>query len=265
MATFDFHMHTDSSPDGHFSALQMCESAIEKGLTQIAITDHCDFPDWITDDYANRVERSWREQTNALSAVEGRLSLSRGIEIGSPLLDPALTDKVLNAHPYDFILASLHQLGRHPDFYYLNYSEIDILKTLDQYFDGLLDIVNWGRFSSLSHLTYPFRYIPDGLSPKDYSRWDDQIDAIFKGLIEKGLSMEINTSGIRKRIGIPSPDLPLIKRYRKCGGEMITIGSDAHYAEDVAANIDDVLELARSVGFRYVAVYKDLKPTMLPI
>lgn len=265
MPAFDFHMHTDSSPDGHASALEMCESAIQKGISHIAITDHLDFPDYITDDYKNRTERSWKEQTAALAKVSDRITLSRGIELGSPLLCPELTKETLENHHYDFVLASLHQLGRHPDFYYLNFSEIDILKTLDEYFDGLIDIVNWGQFCSLSHLTYPFRYIPDEFTPENYNRWMEQIETVMKGLIEKNLSMEINTSGLRKRIGITSPDLPLIKFYRELGGEMITIGSDAHYTEDVGAGIDETIQVAKDLGFKYAATYMNQKPTMVTL
>jgi len=265
MATFDFHMHTDSSPDGSASALQMCEAAIAKGITHIAITDHLDFPDYETDQYAARTERSWAEQTAAKEAVAGRLTLERGIELGSPLLDVALTEKILAAHPYDYVLASLHQLGRHPDFYFLDYSQIDILATIDAYFEGLYDIVKWGKFSTLAHLTYPFRYIPDNLRPADYSRWDDHIDAILKGLAARGLAMEINTSGLRKEIGVTSPDFPLIKRYFDCGGEFVTVGSDAHYLQDVGAGIDDGIALAAKAGFRYITVFENGKPKPLPI
>ena len=265
MASFDFHMHTDSSPDGHASAFDMCCSAIEKGIKHIALTDHLDFPDYETDDYANRVIRSWDEMTSVLPRVEGKLIVSRGIELGSPLLMPEVTDEVLNTHPYDFVLASLHQLGRNPDFYFVDFTKVDIIRTIDEYFTGLYNIVEWGRFSSLSHLTYPFRYIPKELAPNDYSRWMDQIDEIFKLLIDKNLSMEINTSGLRKAIGVTSPDMPLIKRYKELGGQMITIGSDAHYAQDVGADIDTAIEMAKTVGFKYAAVYKELKPTMISL
>lgn len=265
MATFDFHMHTDSSPDGHASALEMCQSAIQKGFTHIAITDHLDFPDYDTDHYAERTERAWAEMSKLDSQVGDKLQVSKGIELGSPLLMPEVTDTVLKTHPYDFILASLHQLGREPDFYFVDFSKVDIIKTIDDYFDGLIAIVNWGQFSSLSHLTYPFRYIPKELAPSDYSRWMDQIDVVMKGLIDKNLSMEINTSGLRKAIGVTAPDLPLIQHYYDLGGRMITIGSDAHYVQDVGAGIDETIELAKSVGFEYAATYKDLKPTMVKL
>lgn len=265
MATFDFHMHTDSSPDSSATAMEMCQSAIDKGLTHIAITDHLDFPDYETDDYANRKERSWREQTAAKSALEGKLHLSRGVEIGSPLLDPALTDAALAAHDYDFILASLHQLGRHPDFYYVDFRQLDVLPTLDEYFTELIEVVEWGRFQSLAHLTYPFRYIPEAVRPTSYDRWMDQIDTIFRLLRDKGLAMEINTSGLRRPIGVTAPDLPLIRRYRELGGELITVGSDAHVPEDVGAGIDEGIELARTAGFRYVAIYENKQPILLPI
>ena len=36
----DTHVHTDNSPDGHHSAMYMCECAEMAGLRAIAFTDH---------------------------------------------------------------------------------------------------------------------------------------------------------------------------------------------------------------------------------
>ena len=126
-------------------------------------------------------------------------------------------------------------------------------------------MAQWGRFHSLAHLTYPFRYFPEDKRPADYRRWEDTIDAILKTIIQKSIALEINTSGLRQTIGKTLPDLPIIRRYRELGGEAITLGSDAHRPVDVAANIGDGLYLAKQAGFRYTTVYYDGKPEWLPI
>ena len=127
---------------------------------------------------------------------------------------------------------------------------------MDRYFDATLELVKWGRFHSLAHLTYPFRYIPAEKRPADYSRWQDRIDAVFRALRDRDIALEINVSGLRNPlVNSAHPDLPLVRRFRELGGEKITVGADAHRPEDMGAHIRDGLLIAREAGFRYTAVY----------
>ena len=44
------------------------------------------------------------------------------------------------------------------------------------------------------------------------------------------------------------------------GGEIITIGSDSHTVEDIAANSADGTGIARAAGFTRAAYYRKRKP-----
>ena len=79
------------------------------------------------------------------------------------------------------------------------------------------------------------------------------------------MALEINVSGLRQPIGKTLPDLPLIRRFRELGGELITVGSDAHRPEDIARPIGDGLTIAKEAGFRYVAAFFGGRPELLPI
>ena len=61
----------------------------------------------------------------------------------------------------------------------------------------------------------------------------------------------------------PLPDI--LARYKEMGGELITIGSDAHVPEKIAGRFEETAEILQSLGFRYYAVYSDRKPQMLPL
>lgn len=263
MATMDFHIHTDSSPDGTASAEETCRAAIAAGLTDVALTDHWEAVDYVRDNYAERSEQAFANATRVREQFAGTLRVARGIEIGCPLFDKALTERQLALHSYDFVLASQHQLGDAPDFYFLDYGEIDIPATLDAYFEQLLRVAKWGCFQSLAHLTYPFRYIPASQRPTSYDRWIGVIEEIFRTLAQSGKALEINTSGLRKEIGLSQPDLPLIRRFRECGGEFVTVGSDAHRPHEVGADIDRGLQLAVEAGFSYVTLFYEQQP--LPV
>lgn len=52
-----------------------------------------------------------------------------------------------------------------------------------------------------------------------------------------------------------------MKLYRETGGEIITIGSDAHSAEYVGCCVRETQALLRTCGFRYFCTFEGGKPT----
>lgn len=65
----------------------------------------------------------------------------------------------------------------------------------------------------------------------------------------------MNTAGIRKGMQEMNPCREVIRRYHEMGGELITIGSDAHRPGEVASGFDKAEELLRDCGFQYYTVY----------
>lgn len=262
----DFHMHTEASEDSEAPVRSMCDAAVERGIGCIAITDHVEMTDFYKNGYDIAAEESWSYAAEAQAEYAGRLRIARGIELGQPRYDPVIAERVLAAHPYDFVLGSMHKLGDEVDYYYYDYAGRDVGEVMDRYFDALYDMVEWGGFHSMAHMTYPFRYLPADKRPADYSHWQERIDRVLRRLAEKGLALEINTSGLRNpEMRSAHPDLPLVRRFKELGGELITVGADAHSPQDVGANILDGLRIAEAAGFRYTAVYFEGRPEMLKI
>lgn len=258
--TADFHTHTDSSPDSEAPIDSMCRAAIDRGLTALAVTDHVEMVSFFTDGSDKAAVRSYAQAGEAKARYEGRLRVAAGVELGEPIYNMEETRRLLAAHRYDFILGSMHSLGDGLDFYFYDYAKTDISSLLDAYFQAVLTMVRWGGFHSLAHLTYPLRYMPPERRPEDLTPWQETIDEIFHLLAGKGLALEINTSGLRGPIGVTSPDLPLIRRFRELGGENITLGSDAHSPGDVGAGLEAAARLAAEAGFRDYCLYFDGKP-----
>ena len=71
-------------------------------------------------------------------------------------------------------------------------------------------------------------------------KYGDYAEEVFRVLIDKGIGMEVNTSGLRVS-DAPLPPLPFVKRYLEMGGEILTIGSDAHRPEAVGRRISETL------------------------
>ena len=124
-ALCDTHTHSifsfDGAPDSTVDAL--CERAIELGLSDLAITDHCDVNGEVEELY--RIydhEAAWNEMSAAKEKYKGKLHLSRGLELGQPHQCPAYTKEVLSRHPYEFVIGSLHNLTEVPDFCMMDFS-----------------------------------------------------------------------------------------------------------------------------------------------
>jgi histidinol-phosphatase (PHP family) len=97
------------------------------------------------------------------------------------------------------------------------------------------------------------------------SKYSEIIDEILLTLIKNQKSLEINTAGLRQPIGVTSPDESIVRRYKELGGKLITIGSDAHFAEHLGAGIEQGYELALRCGFDSIALYQNRTPTLIPI
>lgn len=257
MVTVDSHMHCEASEDSEMPIASIFAAALAKGLTAVAVTDHVELVDYINGAYDVAYRQSWDLMASAV-APDG-LRLLKGIELGEPCFDLPLAERLLSSHSYDFVLASQHRLSDElPDYYFIDYSswsDARIEAEMTRYFKAVLEIVKWNGFDSLAHLTYPFRYLPEKWRSGDYRPFQTVIDEILGRLAENGKSLEINTSGIRKGLGVTSPDLPLIKRFYELGGRHITIGSDAHREWEVGADLDEAAALAQTAGFESLTMY----------
>lgn len=265
----DLHMHTSSSFDGNYSALRMTESAIANSVSTIAFTDHFDVDFYERHNLGVRQQTSYEDIMSVVESQSDKIRILRGIEMGQPTYDVELTEKSLARYEYDFVIGSIHNLREMPDFGDLDYksmTEERIYELLGQYFDEMLLLAKWNGFDTLAHLTYPMRYIVQaGRNEIELSRFDGIVDEIFLTLIANGKALEINTSGLRQPIGKTMPTEDYVRRYRELGGELLTLGSDAHFTEHVGAGIDEGYAIAERCGFEYVTYFENRKPIRVKI
>ena len=141
-----------------------------------------------------------------------------------------------------------------------------IYDLLERYFTELNEMCRTNSFDVLGHLTYCLRYMKQrhGIEP-DISRFDDIIADSFRTLAQNGKGIEINTSGLRQGFGETFPNLRYTKLFREMGGEIISVGSDAHTAEDIGKNVRDGIEIAKAAGFTRIAYFKKRQPQFIAI
>lgn len=258
---WDTHMHTHFSGDSDANSLEMIRSARNKGLSGICFTDHLDI------DYPENPElflvdlSAYFQELHSLQAKSYDLPVLIGLELG---LQPHLAQELSSLpalHPFDFIIGSSHVV-HHQDPYY---SEFYIGKTEDEayreYFESILEnLAVFDCFDVYGHIDYIVRYGPNTNTHYTYEKFSDIIDEILSILIAKGKGIEINTAGFKYGLGHPHPTEKVLKRYRDLGGEIITVGSDAHKPEHIAYDFAKVPEILKNAGFSYYTVFKNRKP-----
>ncbi|HCC00855.1 MAG TPA: histidinol phosphate phosphatase [Ruminococcaceae bacterium] len=262
----DLHVHSNNSPDADSSVIEDCVSALEKHIGILAITDHCEIECFEKENYERAIKQSFFDVLRAKDVFAGRLEILQGIELGNMLSDLPKAKEVVHARPYDFVLGSLHCLKGMQDFYFLDYNKQEPKKLLATYFDEIEQMVDEGGFDVLAHLTYPLRYMNGEYHQNiDIKQYKEPITRIFKKIIQKGIGLEINTSGLRQAYGHCLPGLWTVSLYHDLGGEIITVGSDAHEKTQVGMHIFDGLRLAQKAGFSVVHVFRARKPFPVPI
>lgn len=268
----DSHTHSTCSPDGHSAPAEMLKRADELGLYAYTLSDHCECQRYESE-FKERAENARTAMSEIAESVLHNTKFFFGIELGQANHNLAAANEIADNGIYDFILGSLHNLRDRDDFYYFqrakhgeDISELEMTDyILSEYLKELLDVISWGRFDSLAHITYPLRYLfPVGSRP-NYHRQQSQLEEALLALIKKDKALELNTSRLWRTDGVILPDLEVFKLYRSMGGKLVTIGSDAHCADDLAKGIDLGFELLKEAGFTEFAVYEKHTPQLLPI
>ena len=112
-------------------------------------------------------------------------------------------------------------------------------------------------YDALGHIIYPLRYMcmRDGQTVS-LDRYWEQIREILRAVVQTGHAMELNTYNGRT----VADWLPVLNIYKEVGGELITVGSDAHRTENVGRGVPEAYALLAQAGFRYVTLYEKRQP-----
>ena len=255
---FDFHMHSQVSFDGHDSAAAMVKAAVAAGLKEMCFTDHIDYDLLAT-------EQTMLFDTAVYNATYDDLYhpevlIRRGMEFGMTPENMETFKKDLQRRPFDFVLGSIHFVDD-LDVYFQPYWQGKTIHQAERRFlECTLECVqNHSDFDVLAHLTYisKCRCHP-APRPVPYEEHRQLLDEILRTLAQKGKGLEMNTSGV-DRCGDYLPFEPYFRRFKELGGEIVTIGSDAHTASRVGQYSFDACEILKDI-FGYVCTFEERKP-----
>ena len=149
---------------------------------------------------------------------------------------PESVSRVLE-NEYDYVIGSMHNIKGDIDLAMTEYTPQNSSAFFEEYFQLLLGSAKQGLYDCLGHIDYPKRYAALYRIKFNYRLYMTYIDDILRAEIQNGKGIEINCSGKRQLINDTLPSFPIVKRYKELGGEIITVGSDAHKLNDVGKKI----------------------------
>ena len=272
MIQADMHMHTWFSTDSEACPCDMADEAVRKGLKTICFTDHFDKDDleWGEEGIFD-VDAYFVEMQKLQEEYAGKLNIRIGIELGLRTYLKDYYEELTKKYPFDFVIGSVHNVPYKKD------AEGNILYTdpaAEKLFTDRTDkeayrlmmettlenVRTSDCFQTLGHLDYVVRYGKSREKEYSYTDYADIIDEILKLLIEKEKGLEVNSAGLKYGLPFAHPHPDVLKRYRELGGEIITIGADAHKPEHIAYDFAKAEEILKSCGFKYYTEFQDRKP-----
>jgi histidinol-phosphatase (PHP family) len=263
----DYHVHTHFSGDSSADPELVIREALNLGLKKLCLTDHFD-EDFPYDDICFIFDVT--QYFNTLKALQLKyakdIELLIGVELG---LQPHLSKKyteLLRKYPFDFVIGSSHLVDKQDPYkktYYENKSEYEAYYHFLEV--TIENIESFQGFQVYGHLDYIIRYGSYDQKYLSYDKYSDILDKLLLKLIDLGKGIEINTSGLRYGLGHPHPNEEILKRYKALGGEILTIGSDAHTPKDLCSGFDKAYELLKNMGYKYHTVFVNQKPEFIKI
>ena len=242
---------------------------MERGIDEIAITDHVDFdPRYPAYDYAAYADR----ERVARDAAERWAPYGLAIRFGCELTyerryEDAVRDH-LRRHAYDFTIGSVHIGPLSPygtDRVASFTSGRSLAEVIRPYFDDVEAAARSGLFDTLGHLDFVKRYLAAHIAMSDLAAAPELYEPILRALIESGTALEVNVSGLRQSPGETYPTEPIVALYRSLGGTRLTAGSDAHRPDWFAFALDEGYRIAAATGFRELAFRRGESPVTVRI
>jgi histidinol-phosphatase (PHP family) len=249
----DYHSH----PQGHrvqpYTPARLqpwIDSAHERGLTDIAFTDH--------DRYHVGVDF---DEIDKLRAANPDVKIRAGIELDN---DPetsaagrAWVEK--NWDRLDFVLGSVHYLER-PDQMFdkvpdgaEQFRDRDIDEIYSDYFRRIREMAATGLIDCLSHLDLIKIH---GCRPTAPIR--DLISETLDLIATRGLAIELSTAGWRKPVNelYPADEIIQLAIEKRIA---FTTASDAHSPVQLGENYGRLSEKMQALGVREVCVFEKHK------
>lgn len=248
---FDNHSHTEVSSDSDMRLLDAISAARKIGLG-LVLTEHFDY-DYI--DSRHYKDMDFRFDPKEYWQQYGPYrddTVQLGVEIGLSDTAREANEAFLQEAPFDLVIGSIHMIDLldlyYPDFYQAKSKE----ESYTEYLQVMADMLRDNTYIDvLGHIDYICRYTPYDDQNIVYEEMPEAVDEVLRAVLDTGKVMELNTRRLGDRAAVAAL-MPIYRRYQELGGRYITLGSDAHAAENIGMNFHVALDMAEALKLRPV-------------
>ena len=248
---YESHSHTPLCRHAVGEPEEYASRALARGLKGLIVTCHNPMPNG----FGAHVRMREDEFESYLSLVDrarrgwsGRVDVRLGLEADFyPGFEPWLS-RQLRAANFDYVLGSVHpQLHE----FRRDYADANPMVTQRNYFRLLAESAESGLFDCLAHPDLVKNETADHWRPD--AIWDDILRALER-IAATGVSMELNTSGVLKRIAEMNPFPEMLRAMQRLGVPVV-LGADAHTPQRVADGYESALKLLAECGYQRIGYY----------
>ncbi|UCF96342.1 MAG: histidinol-phosphatase HisJ family protein [Spirochaetaceae bacterium] len=261
---FDYHLHTPYCRHASGSMDEYVLKAMERAVEEICFTPHLPLPDFPRGGRDLRMDREdldrYVADVHRLRARFPDFPILCGIEADYYDGYEGYLEKILSRYPFDLVLLSVHFVHSWPGDNWLfgfDFPDKSISQIYSEYFAEIKKALKTGLFDCVAHLDV----IKQPGSPVLQSNSADIIE-ILDLCQAINMSVEINTSGLRKRVAEIYPARDILDLVVARDLPLVT-SSDAHDPQSVAHAFPDLLALLKSLPDCRIARYRQRSPTFI--
>ncbi len=237
----DYHIHCHFCRHATGGILDYARAALDRGLDEICFTPHIPFPGYRPGFYCGRLRMDPEEFPRYLEELEDArrkvpgLTILSGVEAEYVEGAEKYVEEFLAAHPFDFVLMSVHFVRSWPEAQWvfdLSGDTRPLEKIYDDYLRAVRAGIETGLFDCVAHF--------DLIKQQEHPLIDthrEEIQRIIDLCRDRGMSAEINVSGLRKPIAEPYPSWPIVRLMVEAGLPLVP-GSDAHEPSLVGVGLE---------------------------
>ena len=267
MLKSNLHTHTVFC-DGNNTPEEMVIKAIELGFSSLGFSAHS--PMFFENDYAVLPEK-FSEYYNEIERLKklysDKIEIYNGVELDKDTVD-------LSDYKFDYIIASVHQIHKNGNMYYIDYSSEMLKECVKKEFDG-------DFYKMISHYYNEFTEFVINVRPDMVGHFDliekynsnndlfDRDSDEYKNIVKKALTIisekrpgqifEINTGAMyRMKNNLIYPSGYIMKLLKELGFNLV-INSDSHSVNSINFGFEEAIKYCREFGFECVSILKNGK------
>jgi histidinol-phosphatase (PHP family) len=267
----DFHTHTSRCGHAGGSDEEYVEAAVASGLVAIAVTDHVPFYWLPAEQHDPRLAMAVDELPRYVDAVlglreryAGRVEVLLGIEADFIAGHEETLARLLERHPFDVVLGSVHWVGdwlidAPSSLPRYRQGQAEVERIWDEYTTQLIAAARSGLFDVLSHLDLPKKF-----GFRSQATFAGRLREVVEAAVAGGCAVELSSAGRRKPVGEDYPAEDVVGALVASGVEFV-LSSDAHAPAEVGFGFAELAARARAHGATATALFRRRAATALPL